>query len=461
MISELDIGILLAYIILMLVIGIFVGRKENIEDFLVNRRKTKTFFLAFTVISTNVGAGTIAAISAASYSSGISYPLIAGLGVCLGFLLVALLSPRIKGFGDKYNAHTLSDFFGIRYSLSNRILTGLILLVSYFFWTALQFVALAFLLKVITGFGFNLCLILSSVVVIAYTSIAGIKSDFYTDVVQFWVLTITLFCILLPLGLIKIGGFTALASLPSEYFSPFTFAGPGFFFLFLIFGSFLGLASMEIWQRVYAATSPKTAKKTFIAASFINMFMVFFAGLIGMIAFLLFKDIDPNFALFKTVTSLLPRGILGLGLAGVFAALMSTVDSMIMVGSATLLKDFCWTFKKELPEKKVLKYGRLFTLLYGAIALITSYAIPNLIKLQLFGIFTLLVFVPAIVGGFFWKRADSKGAFLSILLGFIVTMVGTHFIPKIAFIPGVLTSLVVFIVVSLLTTHSKTEKFDL
>ncbi len=453
MIGYVDLIIIFTYLACMLLVATLVGRKETLEDFLVNRRRTKAAFLIFTVISTNVGAGTLVAVSSAGYTSGLSYALMGAIGAFVGFIIVALISPKIKNFGDKTKAHTLGDFFGERYSLSTRILTGLIILVSYFFWTALQFVAIAALLAVVTGLSITICLFLSSIVVILYTTIAGIKSDFYTDAIQFWMIIAIVFCVVAPLSLLRIGGIPALKTLPASYFSPFGFGGPVFFFFGLIFGSALLLVSMEIWQRVYAAASPSTARKTFFFAAVVNIPMLVIPGFLGMTAALLFKNINPDLAFFKLLVFTLPTGLLGLGLAGLLAALMSTVDSMIMVGSATLLKDFYKIFRPSASESTLLRKGRLFTFLFGLIALLTAHAIPNLVRLQLLGFFTLLVFAPAVVGGFFWKKATSKAAFISILLGFIITMVLVPFMPLMAFVPGFLTALLLFVLISL-KSHS-------
>lgn len=426
---------------------------------MVNRRKTKLIFLLFTVISTNVGAGTFVAFAAAGYSSGISYGLTIGIATFISFLIVAFFAPYIKKFGNSHNAYTIGDWFGFRYSPNNRVLIAVLVLFSYFFWMALQFIALGSLLRVASGLPWNISLIVSGIVVIIYTTFAGIKSDFYTDFIQFWLIFIT-FIILLPIGLSKIGGIQALSSLPNTYFNIFSFGGVPFFVGTLLLGVPLLLVSMEIWQRIYAASDEKTAQKCFLFAALINGPILLLSSLLGMIAAVLFSNLDQELALFKLMFTSLPSGLLGIGIAGIIAAFMSTVDSMIMVESATFLKDIYKSFiNKKASEWHYLKVARISTLIFGAVGLIVAYLIPNIIQVQLFATFTLLCFVPSVIGGIIWQRGTSKASFLSVLCGFIV-MTLLFFLSPIqrqSFIPGVLFALIIYIVVSLLNKQIKKQ----
>jgi SSS family solute:Na+ symporter len=96
----------------------------------------------------------------------------------------------------------------------------------------------------------------------------------------------------------------------------------------------------------------------------------------------------------------------------------------------------------------MLKFGRIYTFLYGILGLIAAYLIPNIIKLQIISASTLSVLSPAIIGGLIWKKASSKGAFWSILIGLIITFLSYPWMPTISFIPGTLISIILFITIS-------------
>ena len=456
MLTRLDLVVIFIYLFGILIFSAFIGRKLDLEGFLVNRRATKLAFLVFTVVSTNVGAGTIVAVCSAGYSSGIAYGLTFAIVVFIGFLIVALLASRIKKFGDKYKAHTFAEFFEKRYSKKTGILVAVLVLVSYFFWMALQFIAIGSLMKVATGWSWNLSLVLSGLIVILYTTLGGIKSDFYTDMIQFWIIFVVLFGILLPTVLTNIGGWSAFSQLPPTLFSPFSFGGHSFFFGMIATGTLLLIVSMEVWQRIYAAANVKTAKQAFVIAALINAPVFLVSALLGMGARILFKEIAPEYALFKLMFKYLPPGILGLGMAGTLAAFMSSVDSMIMVESATFLKDI---YKKLIrptaSEDELLKAGRLFTFFFGLIGLVVALVYPRIVEVQLLGFFTLLCFVPAVIGGLIWKRGNAAAAFISCLTGFIVVFLlfFTRF-QKQAFIPAILISTVLYIILSYILPDS-------
>ncbi len=453
MLNTIDYLIIIIYLFTVLVVGLVVGKRENLEGFLVNNRKTKMFLLIFTIVSTGVGMGTFLGISSSAYQTGISYGITIILASIFGVLLIALFAPRIKNFGDKYGAHTLGDWFGIRYSKKNRLLVAIVILISYFFLTAMQFVGIAGIIKISTGIDFRIALIISSLITIIYTSAAGIKSDFYTDAVQFFVIVLTLIFVLIPLSLIKVGGLSFVNTLPKTYFDPFAFGGYSFFFGGIMFGAVAFLVGMEIWQRIYASTSASEARKAFLWSAVILVILNLPIILLGLMAIKVVPGLStPDFALFELMRQILPTGFLGLGIAGILAAAMSTVDSMILVGSATILKDIHKSFiNQNLSEKTMLRFGRIYTFIFGIFCLVVAYLLPNIIQLQIIGAAMLAILAPAVIGGFIWKKSTAQGSFWSILIGLIVTFGLYPVAPTLSFIPGTLTSVVLFIIVSKFT----------
>jgi solute:Na+ symporter, SSS family len=452
MLHPIDLIIVGIYLLVMLTVGFFVGRKEDLEGFLVNNRKTKTALLIFTIVSTSVGMGALIGISSAAYQTGISYGLSAILAGFFGLLFVALFASKIKKFGDEHKAHTIGDWFGIRYSNKNRLLVGIVVLIAYFFYLALQFVGVSGLIHVATGIDFQVAMIISSLITIAYVAFAGIKSDFYTDAIQFFVIVFVLFFVLVPASIKDLGGIGFLAELPAKYFDPFAFGGIGFFFGILILGLPMLLVGMDFWQRIYASTNAKEAKRVFIWSALLMVIFLIPAIIIGLAASQLLPGMNPDFALFELMKQKLPIGILGLGIAGVLATAMSTIDSMILVGSATILKDIHKTFiNPKLSDSQMLKWVRIYTVGFGLLGLIVAFLIPNIIQLNIIGASTLMVFSPAIIGGFIWKKATAKGSFWSILIGVIVTFALLPIIPKTSFLAGTLLSLILYIIISKLS----------
>ena len=111
-----DIVIVSVYVTALFVWAIYIGIHENAEDFLIFSRKAPLLLVTFSVISTWVGVGTTVATAASGYDTGISLGITAASGGLVGIVVAAWFAPRLKWFGDQYNAHTLGDFFSERYS---------------------------------------------------------------------------------------------------------------------------------------------------------------------------------------------------------------------------------------------------------------------------------------------------------------------------------------------------------
>ncbi|MBI4170461.1 MAG: sodium:solute symporter family protein [Candidatus Aenigmarchaeota archaeon] len=459
--STLDLTIIIAYIFVILLVGFYVGRREKLEDFLVNRRKTKLLLLVTSLVSSTAGAGFIFGTASGAYQSGISIGITIALAYVPGLLAVSYLAPKINAFGRKYDAHTIGDFFGMRYSKRVRVITALLTLVAFFVFLALQFVAIAGLITIITGLDFTIGLFASALATIAYVSVSGIKSDFYTDFVQFWLMIIFLFLLLVPLGLLSIGT-NSFASLPASYFDPFAFGGVEFFIGGLILGIPLILVSMDMWQRIYAAESEKTAKRVFQLGALVLIPFALIPTVLGMIGAVALPSADPDTIVFALMTTFLPTGLLGIGLAGILAVIMSTLDSMLMVGTATLTKDFYKTLaKKNARDEDMLKMARIFTVIFGLLGLATAFLYPDILQLVLTGSFILVILIPALLGGFFWQRANSTAAFWSTLIGFVVLLMALPSQPRTAFIPSVIAAVIVFVVLSYTTKHSESERIKI
>lgn len=458
-----DIVIVAIYLIALFTWAIYIGMRETADDFLILSRKAPLLLVMFSIISTWVGTGTTVATAASGYDTGISLGFTAAAGGILGVLIAAWFAPKLKWFGDKFKAHTLGDFFSERYSSHSRLISSGLILFVYILLTAAQFVGLATLLEVWTGLEFEIIIWFAAVSTIIYTAFAGIKSDFYTDVVHFFIMFIVLFIILLPVTLNHIGGISQLKILPDSYFNPFAYGGISFFVAGLIFGSGSVFVTMEVWQRIYASSTERVAQLSLYFSVFIIISFYVVSAIFGMSA----KIIEPNLldrdqSIFYLMKTFLPKGILGLGLAGFMAVFISTVNSTIMVSSATLTKDFYkGMLNPNVSDNKLLKFGRIATLICGFIGVVIAIILPDIIALSVNALFMLLILLPSVVGGFFWKKANANAAFSSVIAGGIVLIIFLFIEASTAFVPAFFVSLITFILISLFTKHSTYENLSI
>ena len=457
--NNIDLIIVILYLTALFAWGIYVGMRETSDDFLVFSRKAPFLLVIFSIISTWAGTGTTVATAASGYETGISLGLTAMVGGVIGVIVAAWFAPKLKWYGDKYEAHTIGDFILSRYSKASHLVASGWILLIYLLLTAAQFVGLTALLTSWTGIQFEIVIWFAAISTIIYTAFAGLKSDFYTDFIHFIVMFIVLFLIMLPITLNNLGGVSKLTELPDSYFDPFAYGGISFFIAGIIFGIGAIFVTMELWQRVYASTTANKAKQALLISLSIIVLFYVVSTFFGISMKILNPNLyDKNQALFALMKNELPVGVLGIGIAGFMAIFISTINSTIMVASATLAKDFIINLRPgKYNDSQKLKFSRIATLCCGLLSFAIAYAYPNLIELSVNSLFMLLIIVPSVIGGFLWKKATSKGALYSLTFGSLSLFVFVFIDFESAFVPAFIISLLAFVIVSLYTKHDSNE----
>lgn len=460
--SSLDLTIVGAYIAGLFGVGVAVGLRENAEDFFVLSRRAGFFLVLSSVVSSWVGVGMFVGTTASTYQTGVSFGLTGAAGALVAVIAAGIFAPKIKAFGDEYGAHTLGDFLRVRYSPASGKAAAVVIVGIYLLLTGVQFTGLTVLLQVWTGFGLGTTLVIAAVSTVVYTAFAGIKSDFYTDAIHFVIMVAVLFGLLLPRLWNATDAFATVRSLPGAFFEPFAFGGVAYFIGGLVLGVGIVFVSMEVWQRIYAATSAKTARWALVSSGLIIVPFYVLAVVIGLSARSLDGGIsDPNMTLFVMMRDHLPVGLLGLGIAAFIALFVSSANTMIMVVSATVTKDLLAQRKRSPamgPGIDLLRVGRITTLIAGLGGLAASFFVRDIVTLSVVAIFLLLVLLPAVLAGFFWPKATARGAYWSIVGGTLAYIAALPFSVTNAFVPGLVASIGILVCVSLMTSHSDTEK---
>ncbi len=468
--TALDVCVIALYLAAVLAVNHYWGRRVTFADWLTSKGTIGWGFLIFTVVSTNVGAGTILGTAGSTYHSGIGWGLTSGIGALLGYWLMAGFAVRIRRITPVGERSSFSEFFRRRYSREVQMTVGLIIAFLYFFYLAAQFKGLSGILEVWAGWDTRIAGFTAALLVIWLTANAGIRSDMYTDVLHFWAMFMTI-ALATGLAIFQMGGFHSLTAILQEkgaldtLVDPYAFGGWSYVWLGIPIGALLGLPSMEVWQRIDAAHGARDARRAFILSGILNALFFGVAILLGFVArAVLEEDIPKNHVLFRLIQHTLPPGLVGLAIAGAFAAFMSTANSMLMVSVSALLGDLLYAKQERLGrQRNILRTTRRLTWLVGAAGLAIAYVRPDIVSLILTGLWGSGVLLPAILGGLFWRRANSKAAMSSILLGFIVTT-GLAYAPgwgETFWIPGLTLAAAVFVLTSLATPHSPGENPDL
>lgn len=418
-----DIVILFVYLGVMVVVGVLGWRKsQSSSDYLLAGRRlgyaTYVGCLAAVVLG---GASTVgtARLGYVYGLSGIWLVTMIGLGIVA---LGALLGTKLA----RLRVVSISEMLEKRYDRRSRLMSALITAVYGAMVSATQVIAMGAVLSPMLGWSPAACVILGGLVVLAYTFLGGMWSVSMTDLIQFAIMTVGVFGLMVPLGLRASGGFGALrAQLSAPHFRLDTIGYSVIFSYFLLF--FLGLLiGQDIWQRVFTARDEKVARNGTILAGLYCVAYAFAMVLIGMVATVSFPELsDPQAAFATVAVELLPVGVSGIVLAASLAALMSTASGSLLAAATVLSNDVYGGFLAPgLDDRALLRVSRGVTLALGVVVVLVSLLVRDVI-LALDIAYTFLtgaVFVPALAA-FFWKRATPGAAFWSMALSTIVAAV--------------------------------------
>ena len=474
----LDFLAMLAYFLVLIWIGVSVVRAKEknskIDSFLAADRNMNLVQTTSSAAATDIGGGFSIAMGGLGFTLGVSGSwmiAVSGLSVVMvSFLMV----PKVKIWSDKVKGLTTGDLFEARFDRRTGTLAAVVIGLTWFTFVGGQIIAGGKLLQVTLNMNLTFAVLLSGAIILAYTTMGGLKAVIYTDVFQMFVLMIGIVFIAVPIGLIEVGGWGAMVEKFNS--SPETedllnWGAVGwqqmlgwFFAVFPVW--FISIAAM---QRIVAARDVKTAQRGFFLTGIPIEWPLFAIGstMIGLIARFLIPDLaDPELATPMIIMQLLPAGIAGLVIAAYIAAVMSSADSCLMGPVAIFTNDIYKKYlKPQSSQEQLVRVARYTTIFLGILAIATAYLIPNVLDLILYAYTfgSAGIFFP-MLGLLFWRRTTATGAFWSMLLGgssaVIYSILGEPFGFAASYL-GWLIGLPALIIVSLLSEHSLEEDIDL
>ncbi|MCE5249454.1 hypothetical protein LLG96_04455 [bacterium] len=279
-------------------------------------------------------------------------------------------------------------------------------------------------------FTLEVCIGVVGIIMILYTILGGQWAVLITDFFQFFILCLAVF-ILFPLSLIAVGGFGGLVSHVPESF--FHFLSPPYgVFDWVMFAVMITLSYNATWglvQKYNCVATEADARKVAIlmgALSFVGPLIFFVPAMAGRILLPELMDKPGGSAEVYVAVALrvLPTGIMGLLVAGMFSATLSTLGNDYNVLSGVLTKDFYGkVIRPDADEVSLIKWGRINTAIIGLITIVFAIGINyvkgfNLydIMVKAFGALGPAIMLP-LIGGLFLKRINARGAMTGVLAG--------------------------------------------
>jgi SSS family solute:Na+ symporter len=454
-----DYTVIVVYLAGMLAMGWWgMRRARSKSDFLVAGRRLGPVMYSGTMAAIVLGgASTIGGVGL-GYQYGLSG---AWMVFTIGLGLLALsvfFSVRIA----RLKVYTVSEMLDLRYGGRAGVISGVVMWAYTLMLAVTSTIAYATIFDVLFDMNRTVAIVLGGSIVVAYSTLGGMWSITLTDMVQFVVKTIGVLLLLLPIAVVKAGGFSEMkAKLPTEYFDPLGIGGETIFTYVLIY-TFGMLIGQDIWQRVFTAGSDKTAKWGGTVAGTYCLVYALAGAVIGTAAKVLYPNLgSPDDAFATIVKDELPVGVRGLVLAAALAAVMST-SSGALIACATVANNDIWSKLRgavqrdsEEEQHDEVRGNRAFILVMGVAVIVTAIALNNVVE-ALTVAYNLLVgglLVP-ILGGLLWKRGTAQGALAAVTVGGLAVvglMAGYGILANEPVYYGLLLSLAAYVTVSLAT----------
>ncbi|MFD3441977.1 sodium:solute symporter [Streptomyces sp. NPDC058685] len=455
-----DYAVIVVYLAGMLGMGWWgMRRAKSKSEFLVaGRRLGPTMYSGTMAAIVLGGASTIGGVGL-GYKYGLSG---AWMVFTIGLGLLALsvfFSARIA----RLKVYTVSEMLDLRYGGRAGLISGVVMWAYTLMLAVTSTIAYATIFDVLFDINRTASIILGGAIVVAYSTLGGMWSITLTDMVQFVVKTIGVLLLLLPIAVVKAGGFSEMkAKLPTEYFDPLGIGGETIFTYVLIY-TFGMLIGQDIWQRVFTARSDKVARYGGTVAGTYCLVYALAGAVIGTAAKVLYPKLPNADDAFATIVKdELPMGVRGLVLAAALAAVMST-SSGALIACATVANNDIWSRLRGLTSRGAKDHGeadevkdnRMFILAMGIAVICIAIALNNVVE-ALTVAYNLLVgglLVP-ILGGLLWKRGTVAGALAAVIVGglSVIGLMATYgILANEPIYYGLLASLAVYVVVSLVT----------
>lgn len=415
-------------------------------DYFLAGRDQGWLVIGASLFASNIGSEIILGVSGAGARA--SMPM-ANFEIIAALILI-LLGWVFVPFYLRTGVYTMPEFLEKRYSSACRNYLSVVSILAYVITKISLIIFAGALVFEVLGIPFWTGAVLTVVATGFYTVLGGLKAVIYTDMLQAVVLIIGT-AIISIFGLYQLGGWSemistiSLASLTEgnppvdQFFNLWRptedteYPWTGMLFGAPILGIWYWCTDQFIVQRVLSAKDINNARKGALFAGYLKLLPVFLFFIPGVIAYALMQKgmisysmDNADSALPVLITEFLPSGLKGFAIAGLLAALMSSLSSAFNSSSTLLTIDFYQKYRPNASEKDLVRFGRIATII---LVLVSLGWIPFMNALMGGGIFHYLQSVQAYIAppiasvfllGLFYKWINARGAIVTLWTGFVI-----------------------------------------
>jgi SSS family transporter len=453
-IGGIDLLVLAAYLAGVVALGIWVGRgQQDLNSYLLGGRDLPWWAILGSLVATETSTATFLSVPGVAFAetTGDLRFLQLTIGLLLGRALITLVFLPAFFRGQIYTAYEVLER---RFGGATKQVASLVFLVTRNLGDGLRLYLTAIALEQVTRFSLPLCVALIGVATIVYTVFGGMKSVVWNDCVQFVVYMVggllagAVILYRLP------GGWTEYVEfgLSHSKFRVFDFhwqvSEPFTFWAGIVGGMFLTLGThgtdQMMVQRYLCARSQRDAGRALIFSGIVVMlqFALFLLLGVGLACFYhrfppdaMFASGDHVFATFIVKEMPVNVGLIGLLLAAVFAAAMSTLSSSLNSSASAAVNDFYATWWNTPPSQKhLLTVSRLLTIAFGGIQISIGIAAMAFASNVVSDALAIASFSAGLLLGLFFlgiltKRVNQASAFLGLVFGVIILSVAKFAMP--------------------------------
>ncbi|AXI07909.1 sodium/panthothenate symporter [Oceanobacillus zhaokaii] len=437
---------LLLFLVIVFFVGIWAARHVKssdsfLQEYFLGGRSLGGFVLAMTLVSTYGSASSFLSGPGAAYNQGLGWVLLSMTQVATGYFVLMILGKKFAIITRKYNAVTIVDFLKERYqSKWVVILSSISIIIFLFSAMSAQWIGGGRLIQSLTGLPYITALFIFTASVLIYVIIGGFRAVAITDTIQGSVMFIG--TLILLVGVIIAGGgvpaiISDLAAENQNLITPFGANAdltPQYVSSFWVLVGVGVVALPQIAVRAMSYKNSRSLHRAIVISTFVVGFIMLNMHLIGVFA----RPILPGIEVGDTVMPLismevLPPWLAGIVLAAPMAAIMSTVNALLILVSSTVVKDVYINYiNPKVSESGIRRLSMSVTTILGVIVVLMSLNPPDLIIwLNLFSMGGLeAAFIWPIIGGLYWSKGNKYGSIASSVVGIVFYFIFETYYPQ-------------------------------
>ena len=478
------------YLLSMVGIGVFYSRRnKSTDDFYLGGRKLGPLVTAMSAEASDMSAYLLMGLPGVALLAGLPEATWTAIGLAIGtYLNWLIVAKRIRRYSQKIGAVTIPDFFSRRYHDDKHILSviaALVIIVFFIPYTASGFNACGTLFSSLFGTNYFTAMIISAVVIVAYTTLGGFLAASTTDLIQSVIMTIALIVVVF-FGIHAAGGWDAVVanaqSIPgylnlSQGFDAATGTAASYGPITVISTMAWGLGYFgmpHILLRFMAIEDVKKLKTSRRVASIWVVISMGIAVLIGVVGNAMMhagvieelssansQRIIIKIAELLSTYGFLPAVIGGVILAGILAATMSTADSQLLAAASSVSQDIARdTLGIKLSDRTAMILARCTVIVIALIGVIWARNEGSVFTIVSFAWAGFgAAFGPVMILALFWKKSNKYGAICGMVTGGAMVFIWKYAVRPLGgaldiyeLLPAFLIAIVVNVAVSLLTS---------